>query len=116
MFEVRVSSHHWEYKEKNQSQPQKPRVGSKKGLALKLRDMKKSCQRLLLLSLSIVSSIQQGGAREPGAQPGQAGASAKHGGVGVGRTMQRMVGICVTGDAWVQMPDAPRKPESSDPC
>lgn len=55
MFEVRVSSHHWEYKENNQSKPQKPRVGSKNGLALKPRDMKKSCGRLLLLSLSIQS-------------------------------------------------------------
>lgn len=50
-------------------------------MALELRDTKKSCGRLLLLSLSIVSSIQQGGASEPGEQPGQAGASAKHGGV-----------------------------------
>lgn len=44
---------------------------------MKLRDMKKSCGRLLLLSLSIVSSIQQGGASEPGVQPGQAGGLCK---------------------------------------
>lgn len=37
----------------------------------------KSCGRSLLLSLFIASSIQQGGASEPGVQPGQAGASAK---------------------------------------
>lgn len=72
--------------------------------------MKKSCVRLLLLSLSIVSSIQQGGASEPGVQPGQAGASAKHVGVGVGRMMQRMVHICVMGDAWFQMPDGLHQP------
>lgn len=55
---------------------------------MSLRDTKKSCGRLRLLKLSIASSIQQGGASEPGAQPGQAGASAKHGGAGVGRMMQ----------------------------
>lgn len=33
-----------------------------------------------LLSLFIASSIQQGGASEPGVQPGHAGASAKRGG------------------------------------
>lgn len=37
-----------------------------------------------MLSLSIASSIQQGGASEPGVQPGQAGVSAKHGGAGLG--------------------------------
>lgn len=45
----------------------------------KLRDIEKSFRRLLLLSLFIASSIQQGGASEPGVQPGQAGASAKRG-------------------------------------
>lgn len=66
---------------------------------MKLRDMKKSCRRLLLLSLSIASSIQQGGASEPGAQPGQTGASAKHGGVGVGRRMQNG-GWCACDGGW----------------
>lgn len=40
---------------------------------MKLRDTEKSCGRSLLLSLFIASSIQQGGASEPGVQPGQAG-------------------------------------------
>lgn len=53
-------------------------------MALKLRDTEKSCGRSLLLSLFIASSIQQGGASEPGVQPGQAGASAKRGGGGGG--------------------------------
>lgn len=53
-------------------------------LALILRDTERSCGRSLLLSLFIASSIQQGGASEPGVQPGQAGggASAKQGGEG----------------------------------
>lgn len=81
-----------------------PGVGSREGLALKLRDMKKSCRRLLLLSLSIASSIQQGGASEPGAQPGQTGASAKHGGVGVGRMMQNG-GWCACDGGWCPLRD-----------
>lgn len=40
-------------------------------------------RRLLLLSLFIASSIQQGGASEPGVQPGQAGGLCEAGG-GVG--------------------------------
>lgn len=63
--------------------------------------MKKSCRRLLLLSLSIASSIQQGGASEPGAQPGQTGASAKHGGVGVGRRMQDGGWCQLGGQLWL---------------
>lgn len=40
----------------------------------KVREQKKkSCRRSLLLSLLIASSIQQGGASEPGVQPVQAG-------------------------------------------
>lgn len=57
---------------------------SREGEVLKLGDTEKSCGRSLLLSLFIASSIQQGGASEPGVQPGQAGASAKRGGVGLG--------------------------------
>lgn len=46
---------------------------AEEALALILRDTERSCGRSLLLSLFIASSIQQGGASEPGVQPGQAG-------------------------------------------
>lgn len=49
-----------------------------------------------MLSLFIASSIQQGGASEPGVQPGQARASAKRRGVGWGDGGRVKDGVCVS--------------------
>lgn len=58
---------------------------AEEALALILRDTERSCGRSLLLSLFIASSIQQGGASEPGVQPGQVGGGLCEAGRGIGR-------------------------------
>lgn len=75
---------------------------AEEALALILRDTERSCGRSLLLSLFIASSIQQGGASEPGVQPGQAGegglCEAGRGGESGGmEEWWRMAHVCVCG-------------------